>query len=358
MLKRFFVLFIIVVFVSGCGDKNITESESAINENIDKEIFETVNKNTSPEEFDEIKETQDPEIVGDDRYTTMIDIVGMKSTTAVEELKKMGITLVIDMTEESEKYEPGQIINQTISSGEVIKRGSTVYATVCVGPDCNDVPNVVNMESEDAKQILESNGFAVNREYEYNENIKSGMVVRQDPFYGILQTGETVIIYISQGPEKTKVPNVVGKAEADAKAALRDAEFNVGTVTQENSDTAAAGQVISQTIKGDSYAVKGETVNLVVSKGKAEATKYYFKADLTAPSNLPKGATVLYANIELSVEDEPIATWNRVTNFPYTISKSDITGYTSGLLIIEWYYTDENGVTQTSVQEANVDFKS
>ncbi|MBQ8664060.1 MAG: Stk1 family PASTA domain-containing Ser/Thr kinase [Eubacterium sp.] len=290
----------------------------------------------------------------------MIDLRGKTFDEAKTELEERGLRIVQGETEESDEFEPGQIISQDIKEGEMVEVGTKVTVVVCASAEKAPVPDVVGLDSDIAKDKLEDAGFSVNREYEYAADVETGKVIRQDPAKSTeLNKGETVTIYISQGEEKTKVPNVLGKTEADAKAALKEAGFNVGTVTQENSDTVAAGQVISQSVKGDSYAAKGESINLVISKGKAEAAKYYFKAEVKADKIFESGATNVSANIELSVEgeDEPIATWTNVTNFPYTVSKSDITGATSGTIMIEWHYTDAEGVQQTSVQEASVNFQ-
>jgi hypothetical protein len=65
------------------------------------------------------------------------------------------------------------------------------------------------------------------------------------------------------------VPDVVGLAQAAAETAITGAGLDVGTVTTENSDTVAAGDVISQDpVAGTSVPV-GSAVDLVVSSGPA-----------------------------------------------------------------------------------------
>lgn len=69
------------------------------------------------------------------------------------------------------------------------------------------------------------------------------------------------------GDNRISIPNVVGLARADAEASIVTAGLSVGTITEENSDTVAAGSVISQDPAGNTLAVLGDTVNLVVSLG-------------------------------------------------------------------------------------------
>ncbi len=295
----------------------------------------------------------------------MIDLTGKTYDEAKTALEEMGLTIVQGGTEESDEFEPGQIISQDIKEGTTVTAGTKVTVIVCASAEKAPVPDVKGMDSDQAKDKLEDAGFSVNREYEFAADVETGKVIRQDPGASTeLNKGETVTIYISQGTEKVKVPNVVGKTEADAKSALQAAGFSVGTVTQENSSTVAAGLVINQSVKGDSFAATTEVINLVVSKGAQAADLYTCKASITAPSvgggegQLPEGSTLVGADIELSVEgeDEPLEVWNDITSFPFSISVTNIQGYSSGTITIVWTYTDATGATKTGIQETPVNF--
>lgn len=285
----------------------------------------------------------------------MIDITGMTLDDAKAALEEMGLDIEQSGTEPSADFKPGEIISQDVEEGEMIAAGTVIKVVICEGEE-TDVPDVTGKESDIAKEILEDAGFSVNREYEYDAAVETGLVIRQDPAKGTtLKEGETVTIYISQGTEKQKVPNVAGKSEAEAKKALEAAGFSVGTVTKESSSSVASGNVISQSVKADSYAETGTKVDLVVSTG---AAAQMYKCEATI--NAPEGYTVVSADIELSVEgeDEPLGTWYDVKSFPYTISVKDIEGYSSGTVTIVWTYLDEDGVEQTSQpQEKEVSFK-
>lgn len=63
------------------------------------------------------------------------------------------------------------------------------------------------------------------------------------------------------------VPNVVGKALARAKRAIKKASCTVGTITYAFSSTVRVGRVISQRPKAGSQHIAGSAVKLTVSKG-------------------------------------------------------------------------------------------
>ena len=70
--------------------------------------------------------------------------------------------------------------------------------------------------------------------------------------------------------ETLTVPDVTGMKQEAAIEAIEEAGFEVGEITEENSDTVKSGRVISQDPEGNSEAEEGTTVNLVISLGAAE----------------------------------------------------------------------------------------
>jgi serine/threonine-protein kinase len=71
--------------------------------------------------------------------------------------------------------------------------------------------------------------------------------------------------------ETYTVPDVVSLTESDARKAILASGLQVGTVTQEASDTVPMGSVVSQDPKPLTNAPANSKVNLVVSSGKAQA---------------------------------------------------------------------------------------
>ena len=78
---------------------------------------------------------------------------------------------------------------------------------------------------------------------------------------------------VSKGSEKIEVPNVVGKADADAQSAITSAKLKVGTVTYEYDDSVEKGKVVSQSVKAGKKVEAGTEVSIVVSKGQKPEEK-------------------------------------------------------------------------------------
>jgi serine/threonine-protein kinase len=134
------------------------------------------------------------------------------------------------------------------------------------------VPNVTGLQVDRATQELESAGFKVTAQRVENTDHPTGDVFDQSPVGGQLaDEGSTVTLQVSKGTGQKDVPNVIGQSQAAAQSQLTAAGF-VPRTSQQSSDTAPAGQVISQSPQGGSKADPGSEVDIVVSSGPATVT--------------------------------------------------------------------------------------
>ena len=99
----------------------------------------------------------------------------------------------------------------------------------------------------------------------------------------------SITVYVSSGAQPVLVPSLLGMTEQDATSALAAIKLNLGTITQSQSATYPAGQVISSDPTANAQATPGSTVNLVISNGKVMVPDVRnlsindAKAQLTAP---------------------------------------------------------------------------
>ena len=285
----------------------------------------------------------------------MPDLKGMTVEEAEEEYGDLGLKLEVGKEEASDEYEPGQIMDQDVEAGEMVAKGTTVHVTVAVAEEI-EVPDVVGDSSDSAMTTLKDAGFQVTREFQYDSSVEVGDVISQDPKGGTKAAkGDTITIYVSQGTESAKVPDVKGKSQEDAQKALGDAGLNIGNISEEYSDSVEAGLVIDQSVASGKYVDKGTRVDLVISKGPQEKT-YYVKSNVNAPTgditNISADMTLYDANT-----DKEIESWTNITSFPFTVEKHGITGTDKGRLEITWYFTDANGDDASSNQTADITFR-
>jgi serine/threonine-protein kinase len=132
-----------------------------------------------------------------------------------------------------------------------------------------NVPTVVGADQANAEAKLRQDGFRINAVQKTAEQ-PAGQVIGQDPTGGTkVKKGSTVTLTVSAGPQQVAVPQVVGLTVSSARGRLQKAGLQASE-REENSDTVAAGRVISVSPPEGQKVDKGSSVTLVVSSGKPQ----------------------------------------------------------------------------------------
>ncbi len=168
----------------------------------------------------------------------------------------------------SEDVAAGTVLAVDPAVGASVRRGSEVVLTVSKGPERYAVPDLVGSTLAEAKRQLAENTLALGKVTEaFDEKVPEGQVVSLDPKVGASVKRDTkVALVVSKGRQPIEVPDYTGKKADDAATSLADLGLKVDATAQENSDSVAAGDVISQSPR-DGTLFRGDQVTLVVSKG-------------------------------------------------------------------------------------------
>lgn len=136
-------------------------------------------------------------------------------------------------------------------------------------PELVLVPDIVGMDRTQALAVLREEGLEIEDIlFEASDTFAEGTVVRTEPPANTeVPKGSPVTIYISQGAEVGRVPNLVGQTESDARRLIEDAGFTVGVVSDRPHASAPVGQVIEQTPVAGVEQALGQPVALVLSSG-------------------------------------------------------------------------------------------
>ena len=184
---------------------------------------------TSSSDSQQTEQTADEDTESEDGNSSsantvvMPNLLGKTMTEAKIELKELGIDITLKGSESSSKYSAGQIMEQNIAEGTKVEVGSSVEVTIAGSGSSGTSGSSTSSTAADSTS----------------------------------STTDTEVT----------VPNVVGKDEATARAAIEAAGLTVGTVTEASSDTVTSGLVISQTVAANTKTAKGTKVNLVLSSG-------------------------------------------------------------------------------------------
>jgi eukaryotic-like serine/threonine-protein kinase len=128
------------------------------------------------------------------------------------------------------------------------------------------VPFVVSMREDLAVARLNGKGLKATVHREPHETVKVGQVFDQRPEAGVrLDKRSAVDIFVSTGPPKVKVPDVMGKSRDDAIAALTEAKLKYKVLTVFSKED--ADKVVAQSPVGGRIVNQGSVVHVNVSKG-------------------------------------------------------------------------------------------
>ncbi len=162
----------------------------------------------------------------------------------------------------------GQIISQSPEAGKTLDEGQAIVVEISRGPKTVTLDDYVGMEYRQVEVALGRLELLTRVEYITDEDVAKDNVVRTEPAAGAsMNPGDTVVLYVSEGPElkDVKVPNVMTMTLARAEEALRSAGLVPGTATSVDSDE-PDGTVIFQSIPAESVVKENTTVDLHISR--------------------------------------------------------------------------------------------
>ena len=164
------------------------------------------------------------------------------------------------------RAEFGLVVDQDPEPGVETDRGSTVTLEVSRGPGNVNVPSVDGLTQERAIKELNKAGLRAISDSEPSDTVKRGFAIRTVPKGGAeVERGTQVRLFVSSGPEKVTVPNVVGLTRSSAQDRLEGESLDVA-VREENSER-PKDEVIAQDPVAGTKLDKNARVTITVSKG-------------------------------------------------------------------------------------------
>ena len=205
---------------------------------------------------------------GAGRYVNTPGVIDMTAARAEAKVEAAGLHFRVGGRAYSETVAPGYVVSTDPRGGENVVRDGTVTAVLSRGPERHEVPTLRGMDLDAAQQALQQQGLAFgDATYKYSEKVAKGVVLSSDPKPTTeLKRGAAVDLVVSKGPKPIDVPDVTGKDADGATRQLRRLGLEVDRSQEENSETVAEGDVISQDPRTGRL-FKGDKVSLVVSKG-------------------------------------------------------------------------------------------
>lgn len=202
------------------------------------------------------------------------ELDGLTEDQAKAALEKQSLKIKYEYAK-SEASEKGKVIGQSIASGTIVSKQTEITVTIGEGSESIDLTTLglEGMAGEDAKKVLEDDyKLTVDEQTESSDAVESGMVTRYSP--SAVETGDTVTLYISSGPDVPTVPmpKITGLSEDNAKVVLEAVGLQLGSKKEAKSSDVAKGKIISQDVQEKTDTPEGTAIGYTVSIGKG--TRY------------------------------------------------------------------------------------
>lgn len=221
---------------------------------------------------------------------TVPDVSGMTEDDAKSAIEGVGLTYNRGQDVPSDTVKEGLAVSSDPGAGTSAVLGTEITVSFSSGAATAEVPNVAGMSQSEARKKIEEAGLAWGDvTTEDSPSTQEGNVVRTNPAAGTsMSRGETVSIVVSSG--RTTVPDVVGKSQDEAQAAIEAAGLTYNTTTNDTKTTDSS--------KNDQYIVTaidpqaGQSVNLQSSVTLTVTHYVYEAAPSPSPTPTATGGTI------------------------------------------------------------------
>ncbi len=194
------------------------------------------------------------------------DLRGLGLTSARERLAGVGLTLgEVDSLQHPTVAE-GLVLGQSPLPGQVARPDAPVRVTLSAGPQRRAVPDVLHLDRDRARIVLETSGFVVNIDTTESEYPRGRVIDVNPPPDSVVALPSQVRILVSTGPPVVRMPLVLGLEEDSAVALLDSLGLVVGPVEEVFRFGHDQGIVVEQEPPSDSDLRRGSAVHLKVGR--------------------------------------------------------------------------------------------
>jgi eukaryotic-like serine/threonine-protein kinase len=193
-------------------------------------------------------------------------VVGERQPVAERRMEEAGFRTDV-RRETSDDVPEGRVISTSPPENSQLEKGRTVVLVVSSGPEQVEVPDVTGRSEDEARSALEAAGLRAEASQEESTEQEPGTVLRQEPGGGArVDEGSSVAIVVAQAPPEEEVPDVLDEEEDAARAALRDAGFEVRVRREDVETPDEHGIVLDQNPPGGQQLREGSRVTIVVGR--------------------------------------------------------------------------------------------
>lgn len=194
------------------------------------------------------------------------DLRGVGLATAGERLAGAGLALGTVDSLRHPSVGQDLILGQSPLPGQLALPGAVVRVTRSLGPQTRSVPDVLRVNAERARIVLQTAGFVVRMD-SVDAEVPRGRVVATRPAAdAVVALPAEIRLAVSRGPPLVVMPLLLGLEEAEALAVLDSLGLVLGEVEEVFRFGRDQGIVVEQEPPADAPLERGSAVRLAVGR--------------------------------------------------------------------------------------------
>jgi serine/threonine-protein kinase len=198
------------------------------------------------------------------------NLVGKDVVSALELLTDLKLNTKVSGSEYSQQFPKNHVTFQEPDAGSEIKSDRDVRIIISKGAKTILMPNIVNVSEQQARMIIEENGFTRGQtSHTYNGSVEPAHVILQIPSAGTMITrGAQVDILVSSGPRPVAyvMPELSGHSLDQAMLMIENANLTVGKIRSRFDKRKIRNSVIRQDPPAGYGVNVSEPVHLVINR--------------------------------------------------------------------------------------------
>ncbi|MEI7616112.1 MAG: PASTA domain-containing protein, partial [Actinomycetota bacterium] len=204
------------------------------------------------------------------------------------------------------------------------------------------VPELVGLSADEARQILQSLFFNITESVEPNDEYAADLIFSTDPPGGTIieavdNINPQITIFISQGRQTVKMPNLIGQTKATAESMLAELGFSISNVIYDFSSQ-PADILFNQDPAPDTDIDSAVSVTIYISKGINPSGSVpnligMTKADATAALNNAGFTNISFTEDQNTAAKDTIFNQNPPSGTAYDKTKPVVLSVSKGVKV-------------------------
>jgi serine/threonine-protein kinase len=222
----------------------------------------------------EVGSTVDVYVSSGSEETQVPPLIGQTLANAETLIEAAQLTVGTITERPDAEFAEGVVVEQNPSSG-IVPVGTPIDLVVSTGPELVEIPELVGLTEREATAQLQDLGLRVTVDDQFSNEVAEGNVISSDPEAGAsAQTGDTVLLVVSQGPEPIETPPLNGLTPEQAEAILNDLGLvlNVSSATEPVENESQHGLIVSQFPEVGTIVFPGDVINVTLGEFTPPAT--------------------------------------------------------------------------------------